>query len=356
MVLPLNTTFGYEDPIAARQNQEVSLEQEQENRRVVEGYFNSFIDNTLFDYIDQNFTEDARYVVIQGEENNQYSKDSFSHERNSILPSTDSFIGRKNIKEFFTLLLRENNVVEFNVDKIIVEGNNAAVFGSFVYENKRTGNIAKNPPLAINIGLENGKINTYGFFENAYEFVTTSRVEATWTKLYDGTKHDIIFGGQIEDTLTGGKNKDLIYGYQSNDFLYGGDGGDRLWGGSGNDIVVGEAGDDILYGNMGNDQLIGGDGNDLFVLAAGEETDTIADFQVGEDLLGLSAELTFKDLTIKQDSNDVSISNIGTGEIIATLTDVRINIIDETKFFFLPIQLHFQKILFSILQCYKCLA
>ncbi len=39
-------------------------------------------------------------------------------------------------------------------------------------------------------------------------------------------------------------------------------------------------------------------GNDTFVLAAGEGTDTITDFEVGIDLIGLAGGLTFGSLSV----------------------------------------------------------
>ena len=70
--------------------------------------------------------------------------------------------------------------------------------------------------------------------------------------------------------------------------LTGGDGGDRL---------TGNSGDDLLDGNLGDDTLAGGMGSDTFVLRAGDGTDTITDFELGSDRLGLASGLHFSDLT-----------------------------------------------------------
>jgi len=44
--------------------------------------------------------------------------------------------------------------------------------------------------------------------------------------------------------------------------------------------------------------LIGGSGNDIFVLKSGQGFDIIADFTVGQDLMGLSGGLSFGQLEI----------------------------------------------------------
>ena len=75
--------------------------------------------------------------------------------------------------------------------------------------------------------------------------------------------------------------------------LTGGDGGDRL---------TGNSGDDLLVGNSGDDTLTGGGGADIFVLQSGKGTDTVTDFAVGSDRLGLSSGLQFEDLTFSGQS------------------------------------------------------
>lgn len=78
---------------------------------------------------------------------------------------------------------------------------------------------------------------------------------------------------------------------------------------------------------------MGGLGQDRFVLAIGEGTDTIIDFGVDEDQLGLSEELTFKELIFAQNNSGVGISVIDTRELLATLIGVEVSAINETIFF-----------------------
>ena len=69
-------------------------------------------------------------------------------------------------------------------------------------------------------------------------------------------------------------------GTADNDMLSGGPGDTELWG---------RAGDDILIDGPGTDRLTGGAGADLFVLGADDARDVIADFEVGQDRLDISA-------------------------------------------------------------------
>ena len=68
----------------------------------------------------------------------------------------------------------------------------------------------------------------------------------------------------------------------------------------------------------------------MFVLALGEGTDTILDYGVGEDLIGLVG-LTFEDLTIGQSGDDATISS--SGEVLAVLAGVDALTIDEADVF-----------------------
>ncbi|NIY79277.1 hypothetical protein HCZ23_07320 [Celeribacter sp. HF31] len=59
-------------------------------------------------------------------------------------------------------------------------------------------------------------------------------------------------------------------------------------GGAGNDTLNGRNGDDVLVDGAGADRLTGGYGNDIFVTSEDGETDTITDFNIGDDRLDLS--------------------------------------------------------------------
>jgi len=106
---------------------------------------------------------------------------------------------------------------------------------------------------------------------------------------------------------------DILYGGAGNDRVFGKAGNDELCGEAGDDLLVGDDGDDLLWGGLGNDTLIddnfsGGSGNDTFVLAAGQGFDTILDFQVGRDKIGLAGGLNFSDLFIAQSGSSTLIA------------------------------------------------
>ena len=141
----------------------------------------------------------------------------------------------------------------------------------------------------------------------------------------ENTVDDVMFAGSGDDTVAGGLGDDVIFGEfgddvlrgdrnnsspqdwaTGNDIIYGGAGSDRiggkgghdqLYGDEGDDQIWGDAGDDLLWGGRGDDQLYGGDGDDTFVLATGEGTDIIYDFDVGNDVFGLADSLTFEELS-----------------------------------------------------------
>jgi len=143
---------------------------------------------------------------------------------------------------------------------------------------------------------------------------------------------DYLSGNQGSDTICGGEGNDLISGNEQADILGGCEGNDTLYGGENNDSLTGGQGDDILYGELGNDSLIGGSGNDIFVLKAGLGFDRIADFTVGQDLIGLSGGLGFGQLEITQNTQGTIIKNILTGEELGVMIGVKANAITSANF------------------------
>ena len=128
-----------------------------------------------------------------------------------------------------------------------------------------------------------------------------------------GLGADVIRGEAGDDVLRGDLNSrsaqvgigddDIIFGGAGSDRIGGKGGNDRLFGEAGDDRIFGDDGDDLIRGGPGNDTLTGddnsgGSGSDTFVLAVGEGTDTITDFEVGIDLIGLADGLTFGSLSV----------------------------------------------------------
>ncbi|MEL7328215.1 MAG: serine hydrolase [Cyanobacteria bacterium P01_A01_bin.116] len=164
-----------------------------------------------------------------------------------------------------------------------------------------------------------------------------------------GLGSDLILGDAGDDVLRGDLNErapqDEIVG--GNDIIFGGEGNDRIGGKAGNDILSGDAGDDFIWGDDGNDIIMGGTGNDtlvgdnssdgsgsdLFVFGNGDGTDTIVDFEVGTDRIGLVAgELTFADLTFTQDGVNALLGVSESSEVLAILNNVQASALDASSF------------------------
>ena len=126
-----------------------------------------------------------------------------------------------------------------------------------------------------------------------------------------GDGRDILFGNNGSDILNAGSGDDYLAGGESNDILNGGEGRDTLSGGNSDDRLVGNEGNDNLIGGTGNDFLDsgrgfdfleGGSGDDVFVLRVGDGRDTIIDFELGSDRLGLVDGLEFDSLSFSGDN------------------------------------------------------
>ena len=161
-----------------------------------------------------------------------------------------------------------------------------------------------------------------------------------------GLGNDEIFGGDGDDLLRGDRNQrksggpvdgdDIIYGGDGNDRIGGKGGDDKLYGEDGNDQMWGDAGDDLLWGGLGDDTLTGDNdsddsgGVDIFVLAIGDGFDTVRDFRLGEDLIGLFGALSFGQLSISDNQDGALISF--QDEALAILNGVEANGLVESSF------------------------
>ncbi|MBN6710167.1 Ig-like domain-containing protein [Haemophilus haemoglobinophilus] len=166
-------------------------------------------------------------------------------------------------------------------------------------------------------------------------------------KLIGSDFNDTLTGNNADNTIYGGKGNDIINGGGGNDYLDGGLGVDTLSGGIGDDIyvvnenrdsvrenadegndtvhsyinytltsnvenlslfgaenlsatgnnlnniIIGNNSDNRLDGKEGTDTLTGGKGRDTFIFSSSlnGEIDTITDFTVGEDKIGLSRDI-----------------------------------------------------------------
>ncbi|GET38405.1 cadherin-like domain-containing protein [Microseira wollei] len=209
----------------------------------------------------------------------------------------------------------------------------------FTPDNSFTGN------ASFNYTLSDGSLTSTGA-------VTVAVTPVTGLNLNGGNGSDLLNGGAGDDYLNGGNAQDTLNGFAGNDTLVGGTGVDILNGGDGHDLLLGDdlqigaGGDDILNGGAGNDtlnggkgadQLRGGAGNDIltggngpdtFIFAPGEGTDTVSDFQLGPDLIGLTGGLTFAQLSFS--GNQIVVTS--TNEILATLTGINTTTLTAASF------------------------
>jgi uncharacterized protein (DUF2141 family) len=135
-----------------------------------------------------------------------------------------------------------------------------------------------------------------------------------------------------KDQICGGLGNDLLFGNEGQDTVNGETGNDTLYGGKDEDSLLGSAGDDWLFGNQGNDTLVGGTGNDRFMLGQGLGSETILDFQDGLDSIGLMGGLNFSQLSIVAENNSTLIRVTGSGQLLATLSNVPASVITATDF------------------------
>ncbi|MBD2100983.1 calcium-binding protein [Leptolyngbya sp. FACHB-261] len=147
--------------------------------------------------------------------------------------------------------------------------------------------------------------------------------------------NDLLGGLGGDDTLRGGTGNDTLVGGLGRDSLAGDDGNDSLYGQDWDDFLMGGRGDDLLVGDTGINTLSGGSGNDIFALTNVGE-DTVLDFTLGQDRIGLSSSLTFNQLIIIQgtgaDSSSTWIKLNSTGETLMTLNNVEASALTTSSF------------------------
>lgn len=129
-----------------------------------------------------------------------------------------------------------------------------------------------------------------------------------------GLGDDFVWGGHGNDWIRGDDDyttdggNDMLYGGPGDDLILGHGGSDRLFGGTEDDRLVGGEGDDLLRGSLGYDILTGDGGSDSFVLAVGEGTDIITDFEIEFDTLVFYTGITSDTVSITQLDGNTALS------------------------------------------------
>lgn len=133
-----------------------------------------------------------------------------------------------------------------------------------------------------------------------------------------GTGDDVVLAGTGGDVVFGGTGADRVFGEAGNDGLFGGFGADTLLGGSGDDTILGGPGGDEIVGGSGDDVLGGGLGADAFGFEDGFGNDLIIGFQIGTDVLQISANINGTGVADPADLLP-SITSDGFGNAVITL-------------------------------------
>lgn len=167
-----------------------------------------------------------------------------------------------------------------------------------------------------------------------------SAPSSTGSNIINGGRGNDELFARSNDTLLGGSGNDYLNAADGtgNNQLYGGIGNDTLFAGGANDQLYGQFGDDVLYAGNGGNFLSGGFGNDQFWIALNqlpETANTIADFNLGNNVIGISgvaAINSFDDLTITQSGANTVIRALN--QDIAVLTGVQASTLSTNRFVF----------------------
>jgi len=169
-------------------------------------------------------------------------------------------------------------------------------------------------------GLENDVVEITGDNEIIFTGEGNDLVDASVGKgnnrLYGGGEADELFA-RTTDRLFGGKGDDRLDASAGagNNRLYGNAGNDDFFAGSNDRLVGGIGSDRVFILEGGNNLITGGADADQFWIANAQlpaSANTITDFTVGEDVLGIGGIDTitqFVDLTITQQGSDTIISS-----------------------------------------------
>jgi Ca2+-binding RTX toxin-like protein len=199
------------------------------------------------------------------------------------------------------------------------------------------------------ITLGNGNNKVYGganidiiFVGNGNNEIYAGEGENTITS---GSGNDLIYGGSLADIIYAGAGTNRIFASEGNNIVVTQDGNDTVYTGSGRDFISTGGGDDTIYASegdnwinagTGNNNIYSGSGRDLFILNAGVGFNTINNFEIGKDKLGLVEGLQPDQLTISQVNSGstffTQISIAGSGDILARLNWTQANQLTGNSF------------------------
>jgi Cadherin-like domain/G8 domain/PKD domain/RTX calcium-binding nonapeptide repeat (4 copies) len=222
-----------------------------------------------------------------------------------------------------------------NLENLTLTGTSAINATGNTLDNILTGNVSNNI-LDGGVGSNTliGKAGDDTYIVNS----TNNRILELAGEGMDTVKSSItwVLGDNLESLILTGKTSIDGTGNTLNNTLTGNTLNNRLDGGAGSDTLLGGAGNDLLRGGQGYDILTGGNGRDTFVLALGEGTDTITDFNRTSDNIGLANGLSFGQLSITQgtgsNANNALISDSSNNELLAILSGVQASTLNSLLF------------------------
>jgi serralysin len=151
--------------------------------------------------------------------------------------------------------------------------------------------------------------------------------------IFGGAGNDRISGGAANDQLFGNSGVDNILGGNGRDLLNGGIGNDQLVGGGGNDRLIGGGGRDTLTGHKGNDLLTGDRGADVFLFHKGHGSDTITDFEIGNDVIQIGRGANrLGQLDFQKQGNDVLVTFANVEILVEDVTIGQLQDVDNFLF------------------------
>jgi len=138
------------------------------NVQAVRDFFQAFKNGDL-GAIERLTTPDVEWLVVG----------THTSETVAALPWVGLHKGRDAVNKFFAALVSSIEVITFDPQDYIAQGDAVAVFGYFKYRAVSTKKLMETD-WAIKIRLRDGKIARYHFFEDTYAIAAAFRHSGSW--------------------------------------------------------------------------------------------------------------------------------------------------------------------------------
>jgi 3-phytase/alkaline phosphatase D len=213
------------------------------------------------------------------------------------------------------------------VSQFEVEANQVVAEAKLVSAGGSTGN---DKLLAENGAAFDGRSNILftGAGVDEVDLTTNTTSFAVGNNRIDtGSGNDIIYVSK-DDRVFGGDGNDIFEATEGKggNRMSGGAGDDKFYLGAGDRALGGDGNDQFFVSSGGNNLLSGGAGADIFnIITAGtipSAANTILDFQIGTDVIGISG-VSASALSLSQVGANTAISTLVGGQAIATLTGIQ---------------------------------